>query len=83
MGRAIRWLGPGSLIIRGGVRAEVLVPPADEENSGLIRRAENIAAIGEATIKDLIARGQMEELDLYDGPEHRVQERRQTDRRRN
>ena len=81
MGRCLLWRGPGSLIIRGGVRAEVLVPPADQENSGLIRRAENIAAIGEAVIKDLIASGRMEEVTEYDGPERRAGERRQGDRR--
>jgi hypothetical protein len=68
-----------------GARGTSIVRPVNKEtgDTGLIKKPENIRDLGEARIADLVAAGQMEELDLWDGPERRVAERRQTAHRRN
>jgi len=86
--RAFLWKGPGSLVLRGGVRDEVLVAPYDPEagTSGMVHLPKNVAAVdamGQERLASLKAAGSLVEFMEYDGPERRVQERRQTERRRN
>ena len=63
--KAFRWLGPGVLHIHHKSGEVVVVPPGGKPS--IVRKVENLIALGAERIEHLIKAGYAEELKIVDG----------------